>query len=151
MRVDEIEANVKAYNRVAEVAQYLQTELKAIFAEYVGQKVIKADGSLLASIQKKLSNLSKIQKVTIYQYRSHYSLVWVVKTSEPRPWLGCICLYREISVYVGDLTDGVLTRLCDNMAIKTWTVEEVKEKLSARNEAQRALNDANSALGPFNN
>lgn len=151
MRVDEIEANVKAYNRVATFAQALQTELKAIFAEYVGQKVIKADGSLLANIQKKLSNMNDILKVTIYQYRSHYSLVWVVKTSEPLANGSFCCIYREISVYVGDLTDGVLTRLCDNMAIKTWTVEEVKEKLSARNEAQRALDDANSALGPFNN
>jgi hypothetical protein len=148
MRVNEIEANVKAYNWVATFAQALQTELKAIFTEYVGQQVIKVDGSLLANIQKKLSNLNNIPKVTIYQYRSRYTLVWNVKTSEPLA--NGSCIYREISVYVGDLTDGVLTRLYDNESIKTWTVEEVKGKLSARNEARRALDDANCALGPFN-
>jgi hypothetical protein len=124
--------------------------MQEFFAGWVGKKVLKADGSFLLCIEKLMPEFNNQPKnVQIFKYHSNYSLVWIVKVCEQIEG-ACGCIYQEIPVYVACLDDAVIKNLYNPIDLPDYyTVEQVEYLLAEREKAQRALDEANSALGPF--
>jgi hypothetical protein len=151
MRTEEFDATVKAYNRAALAGGKLYEMLSEIFKPFVGQQVCKKDGSLLAKISALIPKFGNTPALMIYKHTTplNYSLVWVAKTSEQVQGKE-FCVYQEVSVYIGELRDGVLTALCPPPNLRhDYTVEEVERNRQAVKEAQKTLDDARSKLHPF--
>ncbi len=141
-----LEAKVKAINDANAYAPELYAKLIPIFAPYVGQKIIKADGSLIAKIEKQIPELAPFT----YRSRSNYSLGYVAKTCAMEPG-GNGCAYHETYVSIGELRDGMLSSLAPApTGLRTdYTVEEVETKRKAVEKADKALDDAKGELYPF--
>ena len=141
-------AKVKATNKANAYAMEIHPQLCAVFAPFVGQKIEKVDGSLLAKIAKLMPKFIDGVPLHVYRYNSNYSLMYVVKTCEMIPPHGCT--YYEASCYVGEMRDGVLIKLCDAPKLRTdYTVEEVKANRAAYKAAQQLADDAKGKLHPF--
>lgn len=142
-------AKVKAVNKAHGYANKLCADLQATFAPLVGQKIEKADGGLLAKVAKLLPEFPHSPSLHVYRYISNYSLAWSVKTCEHIADT-CGCLYYDVTVYVGDMRDGVLVKLSDPCVFRTdYTVAEVDAKREAYRAAKSAAGAAQSALYPF--
>lgn len=145
-----IEARVKARNRANEEANRLQALLIPFFAPYVGQKILKADGTLLQKIKDKMPALEDAQVPGrhIYRQTSDYTLGWTVKTNEMDS--EHTCTYAETTAYIGDLRNGVLEAIAKGHTHRTdWTVAEVQAVREQIRAAENALSEARSKLGPF--
>jgi hypothetical protein len=141
-------AKVKATNKANAYAMEIYDKLAAVFAPLVGQKIEKADGGLMAKYAKLLPEFISGVPMHVYRYNSNYSLMYVVKTCESIPPHGCT--YYEASCYVGEMRDGVLTKLCNRPQLRTdYTVAEVKANREAYKAAQAIADDAKGKLHPF--
>ena len=110
MNTNRLAARVKAVNAANRMAGEVYDKLAAIFAPYVGCKIEKADGGLLAKVAKALPEFPYSNGLHVYKYASNYSLVWMVKACEVCDGIAC---YHEAGVYVGEMRDGVLLKLCN--------------------------------------
>ena len=141
-------ARVLAVNNANRYAKEMYPKLVAALRPFVGKQIEKAVGGLMKKVQDALPEFVHTVPMSVYRYASNYSLVWVMKACESVPPNGC--MYHETSLYVGHLSNGVLTEFYDAPVLRTdWTVEEV-ERLRTDYKAAQALADkAKSALGPF--
>lgn len=149
-----LQGRVKAVNRANDYANKLYVALRAIFEPLVGQQVTKKDGTLLAKIQKLMPELPSTHNLHVYRYSSEYSLVWVVKTSEPDDGSDGsgphTVTYHETSVYVADLKSGVVGRIYDPPNFRTdYKLEDVLALRAKYEQAKKLADDARSALHPF--
>ena len=106
---------------------------------------------MLAKITALIPKFENTPALMIYKHTSplNYSLVWMVKTSEQVQGQE-FCVYQEVSVYIGELRDGVLTAVCPSPNLRhDYTVEEVEKKRKAVKAAQKTLDDARAKLYPF--
>lgn len=143
-----LKAKVAAVNKANAYAMEIHDQLTKVFTPFVGQKIEKADGGLLAKIAKLLPEFVSGVPMHVYRYPSNYSLMYTVKTCEMVPPHGCT--YYEASCYVGDMRDGVLVKLCDKPQYRTdYTVEEVKANRATYAAAQKVADDAKGKLHPF--
>ena len=147
-------AKVKAQNTANLHGNELYVKLVPIFTPLIGQKILKADRSLLAKIAQQMpelpSGLSKNPSGRVHIHRSNteYSLMWEVSVSEN--YSDSSCLYAKTSVYIGGIQSGVLEKLYPAPTFRTdFTVEEVKQKRETYREAKKASDLAFSALYPF--
>lgn len=147
---DELSAKVEAVNLANKTANEIYPVLADIFRPLIGQNITKNDGTLLARVVKLLPEFINTHNVTVYGKTSKhgYSLSFTVKT--------CInygdhtCTYHEVGVYIGNMSNGVLTGMMDVDIRKTdYTVEEVKRLREAARKAQDAYHEARSACGIF--
>lgn len=152
-REDRLRARVEARNLAGAEVNRIRPLLREFFAAYVGKKVLKADGSLLKSIEDALKSSGIFRETDrrLQVYRStsnNYSLSWVSRA--------CVNIdgevaYEESWVYIADL-DGTEIRCLSNDhgdERTDFTVEEVK-RLRADYEAKKKIaDDAKSALHPF--
>jgi hypothetical protein len=145
--MSKLEARIKAVNAANAYAMELYDTLSAVFAPLVGSKIEKVDGDLLARIKSQVPALPCTPALHVYRDRSPYSLRYVVKTCEVHQGSA---YYHEASVYVGDMRDGVLTKLCDRPDYRTdYTSAEVVANRAAYEAARKVYEDARSALHPF--
>jgi len=138
-------ARVIARNRANANAMALYDLLSKVFAPFVGQKIEKVDGSLLAKVQ------ASFPKITFffYRYRSNYSVCYVAKECQSLSD-GNSCVYEETTVYIGDVRDGVLQSLYPRPSFRhDWTVEEVQKLRHEAEEAEKIASDAKSKLCEF--
>jgi len=149
-------AKVKATNAANAYAMELWDKLSGVFAPFVGKKIEKADGCLLAKIGKLLPMLPNSVSLGVYRYRSAYSLMYVVKTCESiPPQIGNLhedygCTYYEASCYVGEMRDGVLLKLCDRPTLRAdYTAKEVTANRAAYAAAKKIADEAQGKLHPF--
>jgi hypothetical protein len=146
---DRLKARVRAVNAANLYAAELYKKLVAVFEPFVGQKILKADGTLLAKIEPlvKALNLPNTPKLSVYRHSSDYSLAWTVKTSE---WTQEYTVYHEVVVYIGDLglqTLKGITPPYDHAF--NYTAEDVAAKRKAYEAAKKVMEDARSELYPF--
>lgn len=144
-----LEARVRGVNRANAFANELYPKLVALFTPFIGQKILKADGTLLAKIQKQVDDLGILgpHEPHVYRYSSAYSLVYTVKTCED---FNGHAYYHENSVYVGHLDNGVLTGLYDQNHRQTnYTADKVIAARQAYEKAKKAADEAEIALHPF--
>jgi hypothetical protein len=148
-----IAAKVAAVNAANKLAMEIYPTLRAIFEPYVGQKVEKADGGLLAKIAKLLPDFPCKPGLHVYKLGSNYSLAWVVKTCESSAGRQAdyqIANYHETTVYIGNVTGGVLSEFCKAPELRTdYTVEAVEAAREAYRKAKQAADDAHGKLHPF--
>jgi hypothetical protein len=147
-REERLRAKVAAVNRAHKYAIEIQPELIAIFAPFVGQKVMKI-GGLMEKFKKLLPEFPNTVPLSVYRHVSDYSLAWTVKTCES--YGEHSCLYYEVTVYIGDLHHGVLTKVSNqSYEFRTdYTKQEIEEKRQQYQKAKRAADDARNNLYPF--
>ena len=147
-----LDAKVQAQNTAAFIANELYPVFRGIFEPMVGQKVLKADGSLLAKVEAQLPKIQNIQGVQVYrqstQQNLYWSLCWAVKVSctvKNSPFWE----HQEVYITVGSLDDGVLVELVDEADKKRddYTANEIRRlqevyrvKMEEARQAERALN-----------
>jgi hypothetical protein len=164
-KLAELTARVAAANLAHAYANKLRTVLRPFFANYVGQKIVKDDGSLLKKVAEKLpafpdvkGNPGQHEHATIMTYRlaSNYSLAWTVKVCQPLP--PGTCVYYEITVYVVDFVydteSNVLKKMPDTagyveMYRTDFDVATIVAGIADYEAKQKAADDAKSALWPF--
>jgi hypothetical protein len=143
----QLEAKVEARNIVATEHNRLLPLLAAAFAPLVGQKILKADGSLLAKFESLTPRAAGGPLFSIYKLSSNYSLAFVVRS--------CVnaergCAYDEATVYVGNLDGAVLKDLIAPQPLPTgYTVAGVLEARKNLEAAKSAFSKAESAVWPF--
>jgi len=144
-----LEARIRAVNRANAYANELSAKLKELFRPFVGQKVLKADNTLMEKYKKVLPKFTCTPNLSVYRYTSEYSLVFIVKTCEGDN--NGHAYYHETSVYVGELQNGFLTKVGDEpLNLKTdYTAADITAKRQAYNAAKRLADEALSALHPF--
>lgn len=136
---------VNAVNQAHKYANELHKTLTDIFKNFVGQKVITKEGKLVAKIN--LPSLPCTPSLHVFKESSNYSLVYKVRTF--------VCDTNgsstyETAVYIGRISDGFLTELCDYEECKdNYTLEQVKALIESYQEKQKAAEQAKSLLYPF--
>lgn len=145
---DKLQAKVRAVNRANKEAIDLYNILVPIIAPFVGEKVELKGGGLTAKVKTLLPDFPCTPQLHIHRHISNYSLAWTVKTGELVGTYGWI--FHEVTVYVGDLKDGVLTKIIIPSNRRTdYTEEEVKKNREKLNNVEKAMRAAQSALYPF--
>ncbi len=148
MNANKLEAKVKAINKAHAIAKEWFDKVAPIFVPFLNQKIIKADGYLLAKVEKLLPEQPNTFNLNIHKYITDYSVGFTIKTSEQVSDYGC--LYYETTVYIGNLKNGVLTTLSTYEALRTnYTAAEILEKRQLYETALKISNDAKSNLHPF--
>ena len=145
-----LSAKVIAVNRVHSVANDLYPKLVEVFKPYVGEKILKHDGSFLKKIEGIASFVDMRDMHNMHNFRinSDYNLAWTIKTSEKDS--ATTCLYYSVGLYIANISNGVLTDIMNADQRRTdFTVEEVEEKQRLLKEAYKAYDKAKSALFPF--
>jgi hypothetical protein len=121
-------AKVEATNNVYRTANEFYVKLAAVFAPLVGQKVLTADGNVLAKYAKLMPVLPHGTRLRMWKQTSNYNLSWGISGNAQA---GEISMYAEVSLYIGDLNGGVLTKLYPAPEFRTdYTVTEVEGKRS---------------------
>jgi hypothetical protein len=151
-RHDQLVALVSAVNRAHSEAGRLYSVMAAALKPMIGQVILKADGTLMAKVQKMLPELPYTRDVMTCLRTSNYNLWLTVKTCEgigdtsgPHT-----CLYHETSVYLANLRDRTLLSLMAHDECRTdYTVEEVMSLRQKCAEAKKAYEAARSACYPF--
>lgn len=151
MNKNEMKARVRALNKALEVSRIVQKELLAIFAEYVGCKICRIDGSLLKAVQAKIPEFKNFgSNIQVYKYFSNYTLMYVVKVCQ-QVENECHCVYKELTVHIGDINNGIFTKLAAPAELPEYfTVEQIEYLMEEMEKAEKALAEANSALHLFN-
>lgn len=140
-----LSARVIARNRANANAMALYDLLSKVFAPFAGQKIKKVDGTLLAKVQASFPKIT----FSFYRYRSNYSVCYVAKECQSLSD-GNSCVYEEATVYIGDVSNGVLVKLYDRPELRTdWTVEEVQKLRIEAEKAKEAARKAESKLLEF--
>lgn len=141
-------AKVVAQNRAHQIALDIYPKLAAIFSPLVGKTIYKQDG-LLAKIAMQLPEFNNAPQEMINFVGSQYSLAWRVRTTAPA---GESCVYREITLYIGDVRNSILTGIVACPSLRTdYTVEEIERKRARYQEMKEAANQAFAELYPFEN
>lgn len=140
-------ARVKGVNRAHDYANKLYARLVPTFKPMVGTKIFKVDGTLLQKIKEQLPELPCTPGLHVHKNSSDYSLSFSVRTSED---VNGLAYYHSVSVYIGDVRNGVLEKIANPHEFRTdFTVEEIAEKRTKYNLAKQAYDNAKSALFPF--
>ena len=143
-----LQARVNAVNKANAYAKELYEQLKPVFEPFVGMQILKQGGDLLAKVQKLIPELPCKPNLHVYRYRSDYSLMYMVRASATVDDYGSMS--HEVGVYIGELHNGALIKMCDWHELRTdFTVEEVKLKREIYEQAQKVASEAESALHPF--
>lgn len=147
---------VKAVNLANQYAKVLFHQLNPYFAQFVGQKIEKTDGSLLKKVADNLPNINQADgrpdglHVSFMTYRnnSRYTLSYVAKV--------CVsgnghCAYHEATAYIGDMDGGVLknVKYTEPEGRTDWTEDEVIRGRGLVEKARRELSDAESHIREF--
>ena len=144
-----LKARVKARNAAHQYGNKIYAELVEIFCPLLGQKILKADGQLLAKIDKLLPDFPGEPAIHVYRHSSDYTLTWCVKVCEMIEGEDS-CVYEEATVYVGDLGGDTLKGIFDPPDFRDdYTVEEIQEKRRIFEAKRKAFENARSDLYPF--
>ena len=146
-----LSARVELVNQVRNLANnVVYPRFREAFTPFMGAKIYKADGSLVAKAKATANDLmGKIETrgISIYRYPSPYSLVYVIKGSTQ---VGHIAYYHEESVYLAEIEKGVMTKWYDPPAFPCdFSVDSVLAAREALKAAKEALSKAESDLFPF--
>lgn len=143
-----LEAKVAARNLINRKTN----ELAPLFIEavkpFLGKQVLLQNGALRESFKKSLPDIKDKELHLLVRSSSGYSLLLdlkVCETVDKGHYHGAI--YADELVYLGELNNGILTRLHDFAPRRTdYTVEEVQAAREAFRVADKARDEAQSKL-----
>ena len=144
-----LDVRVEGVNLANSIANELQPKLIEAMRPFLGEKVETLAGPLTKKVSKVIDAIELPNTVRCHVYRNHsnYSLFWTVKTCLD---LNGHAYYHEVSMYVGNLRDGVLESLYEPNVLRTdYTAEGVYRAREAYKAAKKIADDAHSALHPF--
>lgn len=148
MKKEFIEAHVKAVNRRnTEIFKIIPDVFTAI-TPFLGQKIELATGGLTKKVVSALPALPSNTSLQSYYNTSHgYSLKVNVRTCESVAG-NCGCVYSEAVIYIGDLSNGILTKIYEQPNPKHWPVNYTVEQVEILEEGirhhERELSDFRS-------
>ena len=153
MNKEALNAKIVAVNRVNAEANRLHTLLTEAFAPYVSEKILKADGSLLAkysNLHIVLSRLPNSNSLRVFRHLSDYSLAWTVKACESLPLSGG-CIYHEQTIYIADLRGQYLEKLSAyHGPLRTdFTADEIVGRREIYSAAKEWASKCLGELAPF--
>lgn len=128
--VNNLEAKVRATNLANLFANELYDVMAAVFGPFVGQKITKADGSLLAKVQACVPDIphgadGEYNIRYWFDHNSKYSLRYGVSADVYHA--GGSEYSRDQSVYIGNMDCQVLVELSTPEHRRVdWTVEELR-------------------------
>lgn len=146
-----LEARVDAVNRCHTVANQLYAGLIQLLEPFIGQKVKKADGTLLKKVKELINEVEWIknppQTISIFPNTS-YNLVWTVSTYTP---FNGIAYYHNTTICVGTLHNGFLEKLeTSSEDFRTdYTVEEIQNLRAKFRDAKQLVQKIENQLYPF--
>ena len=143
-----LSAKIIARNRANAAAISFYDAAAPIVARFLGQKIYKADGSLIAKLEKLLPKLAPGS----YRFDSRYSLSFVMKEYENVKDAGyCNCIYQETYVHLGDVTNGILNKLYPrpDKLRSDYTFVEIAARRADAEAKEEAFREADSKLYPF--
>jgi hypothetical protein len=156
MHATALDAKVAACNKANARALSLWDTMANFFVPYVGTKILKADGTLLAKIAGKMPAINSHGVHQIYRLFSNYSLCWVVRTCETSPdrWgTDGIGNYWETKVSVGDLEGDKLKALASKpnpLYYRTdWTAAEIEAARAEWKMLDKMARDARDKFSLF--
>ncbi len=142
-------AKVRAVNAANAYANELYEKLKDVFVNFIGDRIEKANGELFEKVKKCLPKFINTHNLSVYRHMGNYALVYVVKSCEMIPSEES-CIYHETSLYVGEMRDGVLVKLCSSPNNRIdYTVNNVREKRLEYEKAKKIMDAAKNELYPF--
>lgn len=143
-----LEARVKAANSCREVANKLYEPLAKVFTDLIGKKIRKTDGCLLEKYKKNLENVlpPNTHELAIYRHHTVYSLAWSIQSCVSN---GDRCYYDEVTLYIGKLSNQVLTEIYSKPEFPVYSVENVIDARERLKLAKKALSDAEAEVFPF--
>ncbi len=145
-------AKVAAVNRANQVLKDLYPVFVAAFAPFIGSKVVKTNGNLMAKVSEAMPEIIGKPGLQVWIRTGNTGAYLQVKT-----WEGYegIAHYHEVGAYLCglDISDWQTATpvIQDHVAkVRTnWTAGEVSDLQEALRAAKQAARDAETALGPF--
>jgi hypothetical protein len=163
-----LEAKVAAFNLAGQYAAKFQTELRVIFAPFVGKKVLTQSGlvaklkPLVEAIESRVIGIKdsvvtpRIPNIRFWREPSNYSLTFCVdvwqawENNEGRFGKRNGGTYAKLSIYIGNFDGYDLKELIPAQTWRTdYTAQEIRDKREKLSETQDAYRAARSALGEF--
>ena len=150
-----LQCKIDAENRVNTLINEHAPALIASAATLVGKPIFKADGTLRADATKVLQLPKLNHPDMIYRHSSSYNLAFTFKTCCTIPNKvdnrSDHCAYAETTVYVGDVTNGIMVKLEEVGAPRKtdYTLAEVRAKQAEARRLKDAYDKARSACFPF--
>lgn len=162
-----LQARVIARNRAGEVANQLYPKLIDIFKEYIGKKVVKANGGLLQKICNKLPDFPRelvrnpttvVFTETYWREYSRNEILFKVNVSSVNVSAVNVLAYdnsskvcnEEVSIYICGLFDGFITHWGGPPNFRTdYNLDEVKSLREEWRVAKQKADDAEKACWPF--
>lgn len=146
-----LSATVAARNEVNELTNTRYSTIILALAPFIGQRILKVDGTLLKKVKEALPEFDAVQgfgSSSWYSTGHGYSLVLNIKTCHGVEPHGCV--YADSTLYLGKLRDGVLEGLYDAPTLKANFTEQYV--IQAREEvkgAEKILREVESKLYYF--
>lgn len=145
--MSKLAVQIEATNIGHKRANELYKELVEIFRPLVGQKIQKADGNLLAKVEKLMPKIGYTHKLHVYKNVSRWSLSYVVKACVS---YGETCVYDETTVYIGTVDGDTLIRISDYEEKRCdYTLEEIQQKRKEHKRIKEQLEKIGAELFPF--
>lgn len=151
-----LEERVRARNRANQKANEIYDLLCPIFKPLAGQKILKKEGGLLASVARLIpdecfyrSRELSVARFGIQRGICGYTLAWCAKAYE-QVTDECFCVYEESVARIADIKG----QLCGDLVLPPnfrtdYTVDEIMRLRADFEEKKRAFEDARDALYPF--
>ena len=146
-----LENRVRGVNMANAYANEIRPMLVKVFEPYIGCKILKVDGGLLASVKKQVDalKLQNCNAIHVYRSSSAYSLAFVVKSCVDHAGRA---YYHETYIHIGALDGGVLRDIRDDgdeLFKVDYNADEVASARRVYEAAEKAASEAESALYPF--
>lgn len=146
MMNNKLKAKIQARNLVNAEHNRLLPILAEAFEPYIGEKVIKTDGTLLEKF-KRFTPVPSSKLLSCYKMQSNYSLGFVIRACVSN---GECSIYDEVIVYVGELNGQVLKNLIFSKALPTdFTEQTVLQARETVKKLKEALSQADTQLCGF--
>lgn len=140
-------AKVRGQNRINEIANEYERNLRDYFAHFIGWPVVKNGGQLTARIKKAMPQPPLACRC--WHVVSAYSLGWECDVTEANS--DHTVVYCKAHISVGELQNHILTKIHGDPHTRRtdYSVEEVRSNRENYRAAREAASEAQSKLSPF--
>lgn len=151
----DIHAKVKGVNLVNETIKEIWGDLVERFRPFLGKQLDTVKGDFRKTVQSSLEGFVWARpQVDIYRYPSTHSLIFDVKSCV---YASGICEYTTVSIYLGEIRNGVLQTLnetpyhtfSEQELRSDFTVDEVRQLIQNCKDRRDDLAKAQADLRPF--
>lgn len=146
-------AKLAAINISASRVNAKAARVHQILTGFLGKKIKKADGTKTKALVDALSILEVDTWNREYLDTGFSSVFFNVKTCEHESKHGGSefgCVYAENSVYLGEIENGILVKLCDEIRhIKDdWTEQAIEDARAKVKELEREISEVKENIPP---